>query len=224
MMLLEVNSIYKEYEREDRKFQAVNDASFSMDTGEFISITGRSGSGKSTLINIIGGLLKPTSGEVVFRGKKISGLSDNELSDYRNVDIGFVPQGGSLLAGLNVLDNVRLPFYMMKREGDSVETAVKLLEALGISHLKYMYPSKLSGGEMRRVSIARALMNSPALLIADEPTGDLDVNTTKEIMELFREICNKGTSVLIVTHEPDAASLSDRSFEMAAGCLEGKGE
>jgi ABC-type lipoprotein export system ATPase subunit len=184
-----------------------------------VSIIGRSGSGKSTLLNLIAGLLNPTSGSVEMDGRIISTLNDAEVSLYRNSKIGYVSQGQTILSNLTVLDNVRLPFYFFKRDGDATEKALLLLEQVGILHLAGSYPKQLSGGELRRVSIARALINDPGLLIADEPTSDLDAQTTGEIMQLFRLISQKGTAVLMVTHELDTVSYGKRTFVMVSGVL-----
>jgi putative ABC transport system ATP-binding protein len=218
-MLLEINGLTKEYKRNNVPFPAVKDAALSMDAGDFVSIIGRSGSGKTTLLCMTAGLLKPTAGVVTLEGRNIFTLSDEESSFLRNAKIGYIPQGMSLLPNLRVVDNVRLPFYLSKREGDSAEKALSLLDQVGILHLARDYPKQLSGGEQRRVSIARALINDPVMLIADEPTGDLDTGTTAEIMELFSRIAQKGTAILLVTHEPDTVSYGNRVYIMDAGTL-----
>ncbi|MDR1901021.1 MAG: ABC transporter ATP-binding protein [Treponema sp.] len=218
-MLLEIAALTKEYKRNKLPFYAVKDANLSIDTGDFVSIIGRSGSGKTTLLSMAAGLLKPTSGAVTLEGSNIFSLSDEEMSFLRNTKIAYIPQGMSLLPNLTVLDNVRLPFYLSKQEGDAAEKALSLLEQVGIVRLAGDYPKQLSGGEQRRVSIARALINDPALLIADEPTGDLDTETTAEIMQLFGLIAQNGTAILLVTHEPDMVSYGNRVYVMNAGTL-----
>jgi len=218
-MVLRVNQLTKEFKRGNTSFFAVKNAGLSVYPGDFVSIIGRSGSGKTTLLNLIAGLLKPTSGSIEIGGKDISSFNDAEASRYRNAIIGYVPQGQSLLANLTVLDNVRLPFYFFRREGDAAKKALSLLEQVGIPHLAYMYPRQLSGGEMRRVAIARALINDPAILLADEPTSDLDVQTTAEVMKLFKEISLSGTAVLMVTHDLEAIHEEARVFRMDAGVL-----
>jgi putative ABC transport system ATP-binding protein len=218
-MILEVKELTREFKRGNIRFAAVKDVNLSLAAYDFLSIIGRSGSGKSTLLNLIAGLLKPTSGSIEIEGRNIMDFDDAELSQYRNSKIGFVPQGQSVLSNLTVLDNVRLPFYLFRREGNSVERAMTLLEQVGIGHLAHSYPKQLSGGELRRVSIARALVNHPVLLIADEPTGDLDAQTTAEIMKLFRRISEEGTAVLMVTHEPDTIDYGNRIFLMDSGVL-----
>jgi ABC-type lipoprotein export system ATPase subunit len=218
-MLLEVNDLIREYKRGGKAFAAVNRVSLSAASDDFISIIGRSGSGKSTLLNIIAGLLKPTAGSIRIDSRDIVAMNDRESSYYRNSTIGYIPQGQSVLENLTVLDNVRLPFYLFKREGDVADKALSLLEQVGIPHLAQSYPRQLSGGELRRVSIARALVNDPALLIADEPTSDLDRQTTAEIMDLFRQVSKKHTAVLMVTHEMDTVSYGNRTFVMESGVL-----
>lgn len=221
-MVLRVNQLTKEFKRGSTSFFAVKNVDLSVYPGDFVSIIGRSGSGKTTLLNLIAGLLKPTSGSIEIGGKDISSFNDAEASRYRNAIIGYVPQGQSLLANLTVLDNVRLPFYFFRREGDATKKAICLLEQVGIAHLAHMYPRQLSGGEMRRVAIARALINDPAILLADEPTSDLDVRTTAEMMKLFKEISLGGTAVLMVTHDLEAIHEEARVFKMEAGVLNGQ--
>lgn len=218
-MVLEVSGLTKEYRRDGASFFAANNVNLQLSAGDFLCITGRSGSGKSTLLNLIAGLLRPTSGRIEIEGRDISFFNDEEASLYRNTKIGYIPQGQSVLANFTVLDNVRLPFYFFRRAGDAVEKAMLLLELTGIPHLAQMYPRQLSGGELRRVSIARALVNDPAVLIADEPTSDLDAQTTSEIMKLFARISQKGTAVLLVTHDSDAVHFGNRFFKMDSGIL-----
>ena len=219
MGLLEFRELSKEYRRGGRAFNAVNHVSLSVEPGEFISIIGRSGSGKTTLLNMGAGLLHPTQGSVFFDGQDIYGLRDKDISFLRNEKIGYVPQGQSLLSNFTVFDNVCIPWFLFKREGDVEGRAFILLEKVGISHLAASYPKELSGGEMRRAAIARSLINQPRILIADEPTGDLDTETTAEIMRLFSRIAEEKTAVLIVTHEPDTLNYSNKTYSMDAGNL-----
>ena len=218
-MVLEVKNLCKEYMRGSQPFYAVDHVDFSMDKGDFVSIIGRSGSGKSTMLNLIAGLLDPTEGTVTISGKCLTGMNDEELSSVRNTVLGYVPQGQTVLSNLSVLDNVRLPFYFSKREGESTERAMELLKLVGIDHLAESLPKELSGGEMRRVAIARALMCSHELLVLDEPTGDLDPETTAEIMELLQKIAAEGTAVLMVTHELDTTTYGNRTYVMDRGRL-----
>jgi putative ABC transport system ATP-binding protein len=165
------------------------------------------------------GLLRPTEGSVFFEGKDIYALGDREISFLRNDKIGYVPQGQSLLSNFTVFDNLCIPWFLFSREGDAEGRAFILLEKVGIAHLAASYPRELSGGEMRRAAIARALINEPRLLIADEPTSDLDTQTTAEIMGLFRTIAQEGTAVLIVTHELDTLDYGNKTYSMDAGNL-----
>lgn len=217
--MLEVKGLTKVYKRGSTSFKAVDQVSFFMDRKELVSIVGRSGSGKSTLLNMIAGLLKPSEGSVLLEGKDTRDFNDAEGSYLRNARIGYIPQGQSILSNFSVIDNVRLPFFLSKRSGDPTERAFSLLERVGISHLAYSYPSQLSGGEIKRVDIARALINSPDILIADEPTGSLDLQTTRDIMQLFCSLSEEGTSILVVTHEPEVSAYSKRTLHMKEGKL-----
>jgi putative ABC transport system ATP-binding protein len=224
MILLQLNELTKEYRRGGRSFNAVNRASLSLEAGDFISIIGRSGSGKSTLLNMSAGLIRPTGGTVFFNGNDIFQWKDAKISLFRNEKIGYVLQGMSLLSNFTVLENVCMPWFLFKREtgpGEPLpeERALALLERTGIAHLAASYPRELSGGEMRRVAIARSLINNPALLIADEPTSDLDAETTAEIMHLLSAIAKEGTAVLIVTHELDTLSYGNKTYSMNSGSL-----
>ena len=215
--ILDVTDLSKEYDRDGNVFRAVDVASLRVEKGELTGIVGRSGSGKTTFLNMISGLLKPTSGNVVLDGVNILALSDSKLSRLRNDKIGYVPQGQSLLANLTVFDNVRLPFYFSKRDSNVAGRTDFLLDELGISHLARMYPAQLSGGEMRRVAIARAMMNHPVLLLADEPTGDLDVENIHIVMDIFSRLADKGVAVVFSTHEDEAVMRAGRIVEMASG-------
>ena len=164
-------------------------------------------------------MIIPTSGTVEVDGVDIYKLDDRNLSLYRNSKIGYIPQGQSILAGFTVLDNVRLPFYLAQRVGDPTADALSLLEKVGIARLAGSYPKQLSGGELKRISIARALLNRPDYLIADEPTGDLDVGTTEEIMNIFKDISKLGTAVLLVTHQSDTLRWGERTYRMSDGVL-----
>jgi ABC-type lipoprotein export system ATPase subunit len=219
MMLLEVDELSKQYQRGEKTFAAVDRVDLAVCRGDFVSIIGRSGSGKSTLLNMLAGLLTPTSGSIKLEDKDICTLKDKEMSEFRNSRLGYIPQGAGALSSLSVFDNVRLPYYLSQRQGDASGRAWFLLEAVGLSSHADMLPSQLSGGELRRVLIARALMNEPDLLIADEPTSDLDIETTKEIMELFSRINKNGTTILLVTHELDTLKFGNRVLTMSSGKL-----
>ncbi|MCR5317051.1 MAG: ATP-binding cassette domain-containing protein [Treponema sp.] len=221
MAFLEVQKLSRKYERKGSPFYSVKDVDLSLERGEFISITGASGSGKTTLLNLIAGLLLPSSGQILIDGNSAVTKSDAKGALLRNRVIGLVPQGYSLLSSLSVLDNVRLPFYLSReeRKGDAEGEAMRLLSLLGIGELSSSYPANLSGGEIRRAAIARALINKPALLLADEPTGDLDAGNKEEIISLFRKIADGGTAVIMVTHDIQTLGCADRNFVMDKGIL-----
>ncbi|MCC8110002.1 MAG: ABC transporter ATP-binding protein [Planctomycetes bacterium] len=217
--MLDVMNLTKEYDRGGAVFAAVADATLAVAGGEVVAVVGRSGSGKTTFLTMVAGLLKPTRGRVVVDGVDIRSLKDAELSLLRNRCIGYVPQGQSLLANLTVFDNVRLPFYFAPRDDNVAGRTAFLLEEVGLSHLAGMYPAQLSGGEMRRVAIARALMNRPKILLADEPTGDLDAANSTAVMDIFGNLAAKGMAVVFSTHEDDAARRADRVVEMVSGTM-----
>lgn len=219
MLLVDVNNVYKIFERGGRDFTALNDVNFSVNSGDFINIVGKSGSGKSTLLTILSAIQDPTKGDVRVLERKISEMTDDEKSHYRNEFVGYVPQTLGTLSTLNVIDNVRLPHFFMKREGDGIKIAEELLDMCGILHLKYEFPRNLSGGEVKRVLIARALMNEPKILLADEPTSDLDSATSSEIMEMLKKINDNGTTIIIVTHDDDLLKYGSRLLEMSDGKL-----
>lgn len=221
MTLLSVTKLRREYVRAGRVFAAVDSVSFSMEAGESVSIIGRSGSGKTTLLGMVAGLISPTSGEAVLDGQAIALLDDAAASRLRNTVIGHVPQGTSLLPALTALDNVRLPQYLAGkiRPGDRAEKALTLLEDMGVAHLRNAYPKDLSGGEMRRIAIARALVNAPKLLIADEPTSDLDEESAGGVMRLLSRVNAQGTALLMVTHDMELAAMAGRRMTMASGKL-----
>ena len=216
-MLLKATNLSKTFKRGNVQFSAVNDVSISLTENSFTFIVGRSGSGKTTLLNLLSGLLNPTTGEVVFEDRNIFNMNDKDKSFYRNAEIGFVPQVLGTLPNLTVLDNVRLPFFMFKRDGNDDDRALSLLEMMGILHLKDEMPSSLSGGEEKRMLIARSLMNAPRLLIADEPTSNLDSETTKEVMEGIKRVNRQGVSCLIVTHDESIIEKNADVYRMENG-------
>ncbi len=219
-MLLDVKNLRKDYQRGSQHFSAVNNVSFSMAQTDFISIMGKSGSGKTTLLNMIAGLLTPTQGKITINGTNLFELDDKQVSAFRNQNIGYIPQGSSLLPNLTALENIRLPFYLTKRENQSsLNYALELLEKAKIGYLKDTYPANMSGGEMRRIAILRALICRPKLVIADEPTSDLDEESSAQIMALLTEIHQQGTGLLIVTHDNDVANYSQRKLKMSSGRL-----
>ena len=217
--VLQITNLCKEYTRRSVPFKAVNNVSLSINTGDFINIIGRSGSGKSTLLNMTAGMLTPTSGSIELDGENFSGKNDSELSKIRNEKIGFIPQGASALPNFTVIENILLPFYLWAHGGDGEGFAYILLERLGISHLANSYPSELSGVELRRVLIARALINNPKIIIADEPTSDLDIDSTKNIMEIFVNLNKEGITFLIVSHDFATLKYGNRIYTMNDGVL-----
>jgi len=219
MNLINVNNLSKSFRRGERDFFAIDNVSFDVKEKDFINIIGKSGSGKSTLLTLLSAIIEPTSGDILVEGKNLSDMDDEEKSGYRNEFIGYVPQSLGTLPTLNVLDNVRLPYFFKKREGDGVERARMLLDMCGILDLENDFCKNLSGGELKRVLIARALMNEPKILIADEPTSDLDSKTTIEIMNMLKEINEKGTTIIIVTHDNDLLKYGSRLLEMTDGKL-----
>jgi len=200
-------------------FYAVQKTDFELPEGAIAEIVGRSGSGKTTFANMLSGLLAPTEGAVYIDGIDLFTLDDEKRSEFRNKHIGIVPQGQTGLQSLTVLENVLAPAHMYGAKKDKEQLARKLLAEMELSDLCDVYSNELSGGELRRMSIARALINSPEIVIADEPTGDLDDGTTKLVMKLFRRLADEGASVLMVTHERDALQYADRIFRMEEGIL-----
>ena len=219
MSILEVENITKKFIRGDRGFYALEDVSFSVDKSELVYIKGKSGSGKSTVLNLIAGLLRPDSGSVNFNGVDISTYSDEKISEYRNVSIGYVPQSLGTLPNLTIAENVELPFHIYKKQDSARERALMLLDKMHILELKDEFPRSLSGGELKRVLLARALMNEPKLIITDELTSDLDSATTKDIMKILYDIHESGTTLIMVTHDDDIIRDKDRVIHMEAGKL-----
>ena len=217
--MLEIKNISKAYNRQGKDFFAVKDVNLNISDGDFIHIIGRSGSGKSTFLNIVAGLLSADNGTLLLDGTNYLELNDEEKSKFRNKNIGFIPQSPALLGYLNILENIRLPYDMYEKDGDSEGKARYFLNELGLEHLAKSYPKELSGGELRRIIIARALMTDPKILIADEPTSDLDIEATKEVMDLLKKINEKGTTVLIVTHELDTLKYGKKVYTMSEGVL-----
>ncbi len=218
-MLLKTKALSKSFARGKNSFFAVKDVDFSISASDFVFIVGRSGSGKTTFLNLISGILDPTQGQVFFEDEDISSMSDTAKSFYRNESIGFVPQSLAYLPNLSVFDNVRVPFFLFNRDGDSEGRALSLLELMDIAHLKNEMPQNLSGGEIKRMLIARALMNSPKLLIADEPTANLDKETSETVMNLIKSVNKLGTAVLIVTHDSEILDENSTIYRMDAGEL-----
>ncbi|WP_281679412.1 ABC transporter ATP-binding protein [Synergistes jonesii] len=217
--VLKLKDICKEYRRGGAPFFAVDHASLEVEPGGYVNIIGRSGSGKSTLLNIAAGMLPPTSGAAELGGVPLTGKDDAELSRIRNDGIGFIPQGAAALPTLTVLENVMLPFCLYPHDGDGCGYARLLLDRFGVADLADAWPGELSGGELRRVLIARALINRPQIVIADEPTSDLDVRSTRDVMEAFAKLNADGTTLLIVSHDLDALKYGKRVYTMSEGRL-----
>lgn len=217
--VLNLKDLCKEYSRGGRSFFAVDHVSLTVASGDFVNVVGRSGSGKSTLLNLAAGMLAPTSGSVELDGVDLAGKSDAELSRLRCDRIGFIPQGAAALPNLTVLENVMLPFCLYPHGGDGEGAARLLLERFGIGATADSYPGELSGGELRRVLIARALINRPRLVIADEPTSDLDVESSRGIMEEFSRLNAEGVTLLIVSHDLDSLRYGTRVCTMSEGRL-----
>ena len=218
--MIETQNLTKEYEVGSQKVKALNGINLSVDKGEFISIMGPSGSGKTTLMNIIGCLDSPTDGIYNLNNKSVSQLSDDELAKIRNEEIGFVFQYFHLLARNSALNNVMLPLkYAGCKEAEAIERCNLVLEKVGLSDRKDHSPSELSGGQQQRVAIARALVNNPSILFADEPTGNLDSKTGKEVMKLFKELNDNGQTIILITHEDSIAEQSNRIITIMDGLI-----
>lgn len=221
-MILKAENISKKYYRPTKNashFEAVKTVDFTLEEGKVTEITGRSGSGKSTLLYMLAGLLKPSSGKVLLDGKDIYSLSDDELSILRNQKIGVIPQGQTGLFSLTVLENVLVPAAIYGDSKKYEERARHLLSLVGIENLADSKMAELSGGEMRRMAIARALILDPEIIFADEPTDDLDDENTKQVLSLLQELTHIGKSLLLVTHEKMAEEYADKIYRMEAGSL-----
>ncbi|HNQ65200.1 MAG TPA: ABC transporter ATP-binding protein [Smithella sp.] len=219
MTLIETRQLVKTYDVGDEGVHALENVSVKIDKGEFVAIMGPSGSGKSTFMNIIGCLDQPTAGDYFLDGQTISGLSRDDLAAIRNQKIGFVFQGFNLLSRTSALENVELPLlYNHVPARQRKEESLKALKMLGLEERAYHHPNQLSGGQQQRVAIARALVNQAPILMADEPTGNLDTKTSIEIMELLVQLNrDSGTTIILVTHEPDIADFSKRIIRFVDG-------
>jgi putative ABC transport system ATP-binding protein len=221
--MIAMENVTKTYRMGEVDVTALKGISMLINKGEFLSIMGPSGSGKSTLMNIIGCLDSPTSGTYILDEIAVSGLNDNQLAEIRNRKIGFVFQTFNLLAREEALYNVELPMvYNDVSEKKRKEIAQQMLEIVGLAHRSKHKPNEMSGGERQRVAIARALVNSPAILLADEPTGNLDSQTGKEIMTIFQKLNSDGITIILVTHERDIAAYSQRIIHLRDGLVEGE--
>ena len=219
--VIDIHGLTKDFQMGTVSVHALRGIDLSVTEGEFVAIMGASGSGKSTLMNLLGCLDRPTSGEYLLDGVKVNDLSKNEFATVRNERIGFVFQGFNLLARTSALENVELPlFYDRSRRIDNPrQAAIDALTRVGLGERLDHEPNQLSGGQQQRVAIARALVNRPAIVLADEPTGNLDSRTSVEVMALFQELNDQGITVLLVTHDPDIASYAKRIVEIRDGII-----
>ena len=221
MQTIELKDIRKVFAMGDTRVEALRGVTLSVSNGEFVAIMGASGSGKSTLMNILGCLDQATEGEYFLEGVRVNGLNKRQLADIRNQKIGFVFQGFNLLPRTSALDNVELPLLYARSGGvrDARTQAVAALEQVGLQDRLHHEPTQLSGGQQQRVAIARALVNRPAILLADEPTGNLDSRTTIEVLAVFQALNAQGITIIIVTHEPEVAHYARRVVEVRDGLI-----
>jgi len=219
--MISLHQVSKTYETPAGKFAALKSINLNIEAGQFVGIVGKSGSGKSTLLNMVAGIDRPSSGSVAVAGTEIHGLSENKLALWRGRNVGFVFQFFQLLPTLTAAENVMLPmdFAKVLPFRERRKRAVDLLERVAVGAQADKLPATLSGGEQQRVAIARALANQPSLVLADEPTGNLDSVTARAILDLFRDMADQGTTVVIATHEADIARVIDRRIEISDGTL-----
>jgi putative ABC transport system ATP-binding protein len=219
-MMIRIENLNKIYKTGSVEVHALKDVNIEVAYGEFVAVMGHSGSGKSTLMNILGCLDRPTSGKYFLDGIDIDKQSPDELSLIRNKKIGFVFQAFNLIPRTNVLRNVELPMiYAKVKSKQRREKALELLDKVGLSDRVNHMPNELSGGQKQRVAIARALANNPPIILADEPTGNLDTNASEEIMKIFKNLNRERTSIIVVTHEPEVAKYADRIIVFKDGCI-----
>lgn len=218
MALIEMKNVKKHYRSGDDVVEALRGVDISIEAGEFITIMGQSGSGKSTLLSVLGGMNHPTEGEIEMTGIKLYQLPGEKLADFRAQNLGFVFQSFHLISYLTAIENVMLPLAIVKmKSADKRAAAILALERVGLGGKTDRLPNQLSGGEQERVAIARAIVNNPHILLADEPTGNLDSKTSEEVMALFRELNDAGQTVVMVTHNPENCRYADRSIVLRDG-------
>jgi putative ABC transport system ATP-binding protein len=219
--IIETHSISKRYIMGEEVIDALKDVTISVNKGEYVAFMGPSGSGKSTLMNIVGCLDTPSTGKYILNGQDVSEMSENELAAVRNKEIGFVFQTFNLLPRQSALENVALPLiYAGYSKKERTEIAMKTLKGVGLDNRAMHKPNELSGGQRQRVAVARALVNDPSILLADEPTGNLDTKTSYEIMDLFDQLHKKGNTIVMVTHEDDIAQYAHRIIRLRDGVVE----
>ena len=221
MQIIQTTNISRRYVMGEEVIQALKDVTISVNRGEYVAFMGPSGSGKSTLMNIVGCLDTPTSGRYILNNQDVSEMTENELATVRNKEIGFVFQTFNLLPRLSALDNVALPLvYAGMRRSKREEIAEHVMEQVGLADRMYHRPNELSGGRRQRVAIARALVNNPSIILADEPTGNLDTKTSLEIMDIFGKIHAMGNTIILVTHELDISLYAHRVVKLRDGLME----
>lgn len=219
--LIKVRDLCKVYNPGENEVRALDHVDLSIDKGELVGIIGHSGSGKSTLMNMLGCLDVPTSGNYYLNGKDVSNMTDDELSDVRNVEIGFIFQGFNLIPNLTAKENVELPLiYRGVSKKEREDLAVESLKAVGLEHRMDHKPSEMSGGQQQRVAIARAIAARPPVILADEPTGNLDSRSTQEIMEVLKELHRSGRTVILITHDDEIAAQVNRVIRIKDGKVE----
>lgn len=219
--LVEIRDVCKIYNPGENEVRALDHVSVSIEEGEFVAIIGQSGSGKSTLMNMLGCLDVPSSGLYRLHGQDVSDLSDDELSDIRNREIGFIFQGFNLIPNLTALENVELPLiYRGVGRSKRIELSEKALEKVGLGHRMDHKPSEMSGGQQQRVAIARAIAQAPPVILADEPTGNLDSHSTQEIMGILKELHREGRTVILITHDNEIAAQARRVIKIRDGRIE----
>ena len=218
MALAEFRDVWKTYVMGHTLLHALKDVSFALEEGEMVALMGPSGSGKSTFLNLIGCLDTPSRGQYLLGGRDVSTMNDDELSEVRASEIGFIFQSYNLITQLNVVENIEIPlYYRGVSERESYERAVMLAERVGLGHRLTHVPTELSGGERQRVGIARALASSPLIVLADEPTGNLDTRTGKQILELLSELNSSGWTMIVVTHDARVATRAQRALYLVDG-------